>query len=47
MDINEGAEPWANTISKLNQNLSNYTVLLNRRGATDGDSEQVEETPVE
>lgn len=46
MDINDGAEPWASTISKLNQNMSNYTTLLNRRGSSAGGSEQVEETPL-
>lgn len=47
MDINDGAEPWASTISKLNQNMSNYTTLLNRRGSTVGGSEPVEAPPTE
>lgn len=37
-EINDGAEPWANTIQQLNQHLSDYQLLLNRRGA--GGSEQ-------
>lgn len=33
-DINEGAEPWASTISLINQTIANYNALLARRGPT-------------
>lgn len=33
LDINNGAEPWASTVGKINQNISNYMALLNRRNA--------------
>ncbi|WP_343530993.1 DUF6261 family protein [Pedobacter sp.] len=45
LDINEGAEPWAGTVNKLNQNINNYLALLNRRSAG-GDHGQ-EELPLE
>jgi len=32
-DINDGAEPWATTINRINQTIGNYTFLLTRRQA--------------
>ncbi|RWU04017.1 DUF6261 family protein [Pedobacter chitinilyticus] len=39
MMINEGAEPWAGTIAKINQNISNYMTLLNRRSSANNTDE--------
>ncbi len=38
-EINDGAEPWARTIHQLNQHISDYQLLLNRRGASSSDQE--------
>ncbi len=47
MDINEGAEPWASAVNKLNQNINSYVLLLNRRGTSTGEGEPEEEAPTE
>jgi len=41
MEVNEGAEPWASTIDRLNQHISNYQALLKRRGAGSGEQEEL------
>lgn len=33
LDINDGAEPWAGTVSLINQAIVGYNNLINRRGA--------------
>jgi len=40
LDISDGAEPWASTINLLNQTISNYNTLLNRRGVAEAEGEQ-------